>query len=495
MVDRKKARVACRFTLAGLVGACFCILVSFAIAMRDDKHIFDGVHSLGCDLSGMTLQQAEQLLQDVGKQISNAKVRIVVKTLSSGNSASVKEAPPREVIASSIGISVDPKATAKEAYRYGREGNMLQRLRERWRSMRYGVEIQPRFVLNEDVAKRFINQLKNHYESQPTDAKVELINGRIQIIKSTYGRCIDDKATLKLWNDLVKRGQFAELPLLVKVVYPDVMTEDVAHIDAVLGECVTWYNPAQKPRAHNILLAVSALDGNLIRAGEVFSFNEAVGPRNFNRGYKLAPTLVRGRFVEDVGGGVCQVAGTLFNAALLAGLEVVERHRHSRPVRYLPLGRDAAVNYGTLDLKVRNPYPYPVYIKASAKGGKLKVLILGKATGVRYALRSEVLKVLPITTVVKQDASMPPGKKVIKERGRCGYVVALWRLAYKDGKLLSKEVVCSTTYPPQPCIISEGSISSTSHYERETKKVSQPVPQQSPEEFIDISKFVFGEGD
>jgi vancomycin resistance protein YoaR len=493
MVELKKALKVCGLVLVGLVIVCICILVGLVV--RDDGRIFDGVHSLGLDLGGMTLQQAEQFLRDAGKRISNAKVRIVVRTLSNGGISLAEGAPSREVKASSVGISVDPKATAKEAYEYGREGSILQRLRERWCSMRHGVEIQPKFLFNEDVAERFVSQLKRQYESRPVDANVELIGGRIRITESAYGRRVDDKATLKLWGNLVRRGQFAELPLLVETVRPSVAREDVAHINAVIGECVTRYNPAQRSRAHNISLAVSALDGKLIRAGEVFSFNETVGPRNFERGYKLAPTLVRGRFVDDVGGGVCQVAGTLFNAALLAGLEVVERHCHSRPVRYLPLGRDATVNYGSLDLKLRNPYPYPVCIKAYATRGKLKVLILGKGTGMRYVLRSEVLKVLPVTTIVRQDASVPAGKKMITQRGHCGYVVALWRLAYRDGKLVRKEVVCSTTYPPQPCIISEGSTGSASQCEREENKPSQPLHQLPSTELIDISKSVFNEGD
>lgn len=132
-------------------------------------------------------------------------------------------------------------------------------------------------------------------------------------------------------------------------------------------------------RVHNIKIAAEDLDGTVIEPGEVFSFNKTVGRRSEEKGYEEAPIFVDGEKDTGIGGGVCQVSTTLYNAALEADLEIVERHRHSREVSYVPEGKDATVVYNSKDLKFKNTKDYPIEIRVSVSEDEVKVMLIKKA--------------------------------------------------------------------------------------------------------------------
>lgn len=131
-------------------------------------------------------------------------------------------------------------------------------------------------------------------------------------------------------------------------------------------------------RTHNIRLAASKLSGKVLQPGEVFSFNRVVGPRTEKTGFRKAMIIANRRFIPGVGGGVCQVASTLYNATLNASMRILERYPHSLPVKYVPRGRDATVNYGTADFKFRNTKPFPVQIIANVTGRQLTISLVAR---------------------------------------------------------------------------------------------------------------------
>lgn len=143
----------------------------------------------------------------------------------------------------------------------------------------------------------------------------------------------------------------------------------------VLATRTTTYN-AKIPRATNVGLAASAMDGTIVMPGEQFSYNAVVGPRTKARGYVMATVYSSGTVTTGIGGGICQVSSTLYAAMKDCGLPATERHQHSLPVHYLPSGYDATVSYGSLDLKFVNIYQQPIMIKSSAVDGKLTVDLL-----------------------------------------------------------------------------------------------------------------------
>ena len=157
------------------------------------------------------------------------------------------------------------------------------------------------------------------------------------------------------------------------------------------GEFFTEYNNSSAERKHNIYLATKSLNNTIIFPYEVFSFNDVIGERTSSRGYKNAKIIVGGQFVDGIGGGVCQVSTTLYNACLTSGLNVIEYHPHTLQVNYVKPSFDAMVNSGYADLKIENQTANPVIIKASANGSKLTVKIYGEPLIYKVSLKSEIV--------------------------------------------------------------------------------------------------------
>ena len=158
----------------------------------------------------------------------------------------------------------------------------------------------------------------------------------------------------------------------------------------LLSSYTTYYDSTNEARCHNIRLAASFIDGTVLQNGDVFSFNAVVGPRTQERGFERAAIIENGEFVEGVGGGVCQVSTTLYNAALLSGCQIVEYHPHSLAVSYVPPSRDAMVSGTFFDLKVRNSTGSTIYLKAVTGANFVCFKVYGRDFGVKYDVNSFV---------------------------------------------------------------------------------------------------------
>jgi vancomycin resistance protein YoaR len=176
------------------------------------------------------------------------------------------------------------------------------------------------------------------------------------------------------------------------------------------------------------------------------------------KGYRDAMIIVGNKFEPGLGGGICQVSSTLYNASLLAGLSIVERHNHNLAVAYAPLGRDATVAYGIQDLKFRNNTEQPIYIRAVTSGGKLTINIYGN---LQYKQKIDIYnivdKTLDFTTVFEQDPTLTPGEEKVDHKGQLGYVVRSFRSFYgNDGKIVKTEQLATDTYKPLNQLILQG---------------------------------------
>jgi len=191
---------------------------------------------------------------------------------------------------------------------------------------------------------------------------------------------------------------------------------------------------------HNSLLALSRLKGAKIKPGEVFSFNRRVGTFSQDQGYRRAPVSYNGQLISDWGGGVCQTSTTLYNAALLAGMQIVERHRHRFAPSYVQPGRDAAVAYSNIDLRFRNPYPFPVRIDGSLEGDVLVISIIGtRSIPVKPQIVSQVRQEQNYQTF---RFGNPNGEAHVRNSGKDGCEVAVYRMTGDQRELISMD-----TYP------------------------------------------------
>lgn len=217
--------------------------------------------------------------------------------------------------------------------------------------------------------------------------------------------------------------------------------------ERTLGSYATSLRARTTGQRDNAIRAAWAIDGAVIESGHGFSFNRTVGPWTRDRGYVLAPVSYDGELVADWGGGVCQTASVLYNAALIAGLEVVERHRHTSAPLYVPPGRDAAVAQYTIDLRLRNPYPWAVRIRAVADEHTLAFRILGPRQGPMAIVQAEPLATVEPIDVPRLDDDTRPERRRSAIRGRPGVRVAVYRTPLHGPHAGRRELVSQDAYP------------------------------------------------
>jgi vancomycin resistance protein VanW len=217
--------------------------------------------------------------------------------------------------------------------------------------------------------------------------------------------------------------------------------------ETVLARYVTSLRGRTPNQVHNVALAARTVHGRWIKPGGVFSFNGTVGSWSSDSGYKLAPVSYDGELVPSWGGGVCQASTTLYNAALLAGLEIPERHRHRWLAKYVAPGRDAAVAYSNIDLKLRNPHPWPVRIEGQAKGELIEFRIVGKEPlEHRYEIKQRVQAVTQPATVRQAWHEGMPVRR-LRNPGKIGCRVLTYRARISGDKELSRELLSDDAYP------------------------------------------------
>lgn len=215
--------------------------------------------------------------------------------------------------------------------------------------------------------------------------------------------------------------------------------------ERTLGAYSTSLNGRMRNQRHNAILALRHLDGAVIPAGGEFSFNRQVGSFNRDSGYRRAPVSFNGQLIDSWGGGVCQASTTTYNAALLAGMSILERNPHQFAPSYVPPGRDAAVSYGEIDLRLRNPYAFPVRIQAKVVGSRLQVQFVGRGRPSRVSVEDEVLT-REEPGLIRLGA--PSHSARIRNSGKPGYDVVVYRTV--DGR---RELVSRNFYPSMERVI------------------------------------------
>lgn len=216
--------------------------------------------------------------------------------------------------------------------------------------------------------------------------------------------------------------------------------------DQVLAGYTTSLGGRTRSQRHNSVLALEKLNRVLIPAGAEFSFNRAVGTFSRDAGYRKAPVSFNGQLIDDWGGGVCQTSTTVYNAALLAGLEILERNRHRFAPSYVPPGRDAAVAFSNIDLRFRNPHPFPIRLKCTVEGDELNIMILADRP-----LRNKPVVLQHVRNVIPPaEFRLGSGTDGVRRRntGKAGFSVQVVRIT--DGVT---EVVSEDEYPAMASVV------------------------------------------
>ena len=417
---------------------------SFELTKEDVQNstIREGVKIGDIDVSGMTVAEATAAVQNYVNSYTSAVFTLDVD----GNKV--------ETTAGELGYYWKNDDVVYNTLGCVENGNVIERYKEIKDVNNGKNQFEIDLGVDEAVMANDINTKCAAYNIPHQNASLTRENGEFTITPESAGRIIDmDDSISKLhafMNDQWD-GKNASFTLTVIDDLPTVTTADCEKVHDVLGSFSTTFSTgsANASRNANMANGMRLLNGITLDPGETFSANEHLEPWTADNGWENAGTYVNGKVEDSLGGGICQVSSTLYNAALHAELEIVERSNHSLTVGYVPLSQDAALAGTWKDLKILNNTDTPIYIEGIYTGGRLTFNIYGQET--RPANRtvefvSETLATIPAGEKVTEDPTKPAGYRATASSGHIGYKARLMKRVYVDGVLESETQVNSSIY-------------------------------------------------
>lgn len=300
-----------------------------------------------------------------------------------------------------------------------------------------------------------VEKIRNEIYKEPQDAYVSKNPTTVH----THVNGVDFAVSIEAAKEIISEDK-DEYVIPLKITLAEKTLDDLGEevFPDLLSEYTTIYDPSNKNRSNNLSISAEKIDGTIVMPGEIFSYNQTVGERTIAAGYKEAGAYAGGRVVQDVGGGICQTSSTLYNAALLANLEIVDRSNHQFLTSYVSASRDATVAWGSIDFQFKNTRTYPIRIEAEAKNGVCKMAIYGikEETEYEVLIQSVVNSYLPYTTVYEDDPTLAEGKEVVEQSGYTGCTSEAYRILKLNGEVVSKTLLSKDTYDPMTRIIRRG---------------------------------------
>lgn len=422
--------------------------ISVVAAAGKSDIIFPGVTVKGIHLGNKTREEAGSALSGYEDFLKNKTITVKFD----GGAGQFRLAD--------VDLQVNVNSVLEKALSVGRRGNMLEQWRERRNVAKNGTELPVEVSFDKNKLKSLLDNLTKMVRVPPQDAKIIITpSGAVEILESSTGKGIDTESALAQVKNIINENDNPEIELQTISLKPDVTTDYLTNlrVNGEIASFTTSFDINKTNRVFNIRVAAAALDGQMIKPGEVFSFNEVVGPRSQEAGYKLAPAILNNEFIDSLGGGVCQVSTTLYNALLQADVDIIQRSNHSLTIRYVPLGQDAAVAYGGKDLKFKNNLPCAVIIKSSVVGNKVTLKLYGDvALKKTVRIVNNIIKEYPFQIVYKDDATLPKGTQRVEQKGAKGFRVTSQMMIYQNGQLIGQKKLSASHYAPMDEIVLVG---------------------------------------
>ena len=432
----KKIKVALIALLVVVLGA-----VGFMFSKVKSDKIAENVIVNGINLGGMTKEEAKNK----------------IKVFDTNEFTLSSEERSWKLNLDELNFEYDISKTVENAYKVDRSGNIFSNMFDMAKSM-MGHETNVRVAIEYDKAKakEELDKIRKDVDREKENAKINTDNDKITIVPEKNGVVLNEAETNKAIEKRSSANKF-KTEAVVKLDEPKIKKSDLEGMDKALGTSVTTFKNNYN-RTENIKIATNASSGVILKPGQEYSFNTIVGKRNKANGYKSAPVIVQGEMQEDLGGGVCQVSSTLYNAALKSGMEIVNVKNHTIPSSYVGMGRDATVTDSGIDFVFKNPYKHNVYIQNYVTGGSIVCQVFGsKADEQNIEIQTKTISVSQATPQKVEKSDLPAGKEEVDKASRNGYVVETYRI-YKDknGKQIKKEKIATSSYPKQNGVIFVG---------------------------------------
>ncbi len=444
---KKKNRLLQAGMVLGMLGLIWSAFPAKSVKAAGEEVIKTGVYADEIDLSGMTQEQAYEAVEAHVESLGDVEV-----TLIGAENREIK------VTARDLGISWGNPQLVEDAAMLGSGGNVI----ERYKAIKdlahenKVYEIQYEFDIN--AINRILVEKCVVYDKKPVNVSLKRENGVFEIKEGQTGYMLDVESSIDLVYDyLTARWDQTPCSIALKVdqILPSGSVQELANVKDVLGTFTTSFSTSGKARSANVSNGCALINGTTLYPGEEFSTYAAVSPFSVANGYYMAGSYVNGKVVDSLGGGICQVSTTLYNAVLKSELQVTERHNHSMIVTYVEPSADAAIAESAgKDFRFVNNTDYPIYIEGSISGKKITFTIYGKETrdpSRQVSYVSEVLETInPPADIIYQDASKPIGYYAAGGSAHIGYKARLWKVVTQNGKEISKEQINSSNYKMSP---------------------------------------------
>lgn len=434
------------WVMAGMVLTTFIGLFTLGMLKLKETNLYRNIYVESISVGGLSKEAAIEKLKDFFDRDIDERQMIL------------EQGENRWIYSyGDFGYHYDYQEAVDQAYEIGRKGNVVERLLTIYRLRKEPAFISLKGLLDPEMVDKVLDQMEEVVYRAPEDAQLSRVNGTFQIKEEVPGIALDRIALREQIESYVAAYENRVITVPVSQIEPKIKAAQLRQMDTVLGSYGTTFDTRVTGRSANINLASKSVNGTLLMPGESFSFNESTGPRSIKEGYQEAPVIVNGELVPGIGGGICQVSSTLYNAVLRADLEIISRRNHSLAVAYLPLGQDATVSYGYIDFIFANNTNYPIYIESVVNGNKLTVNIHGKKEkDTTVTLHSVVNETIEPKIEYKEDPNLYVGEEKVEKEGKRGYKVSTYKIYLKDGKEVKRELVSKDTYITSPRVILRG---------------------------------------
>lgn len=424
-----------------IVAIAVVVGLSATKIMGNSKEIHSGVTISGLDVGGMDKEQADKALADYMEKLRSRQVKILIEQ--------------EEIVtdAEELGFSCEEGDTLDKAYELGKGGGLFAGgdLKDEEKALNVSVTV------DEAILKKYVEEHCTQFNVEKKNSKLKLVNGKFKATKSRNGKQLQVEETVQIISSALQNKLSAdalEVTAVVKTLKPKYTQKQVARCQDLLGRYSTSYSSSAAPRKNNVQVAAKYINGTIVYPGKTFSVVKTIKDRTEENGYQAAPEYSSGTVVDGIGGGVCQVSTTLYNAVINAELEIVERSPHSMVVAYVDVSRDAAIAGDYKDFKFKNNTDVPVYIAATADGSTLSFRIYGEETrpeNRKIEFKPEVLETIqPGEAITTVDVSKPASYRSVTQSAHVGYRAKLWKIVYEDGKEKERIQLNSSSYNAEP---------------------------------------------
>lgn len=477
----KKYLPATLITLSIL--AVITFVATTVLAKKNDNTICDGIYINSVDVGGMTKEQAEEAVGAYLEELENRTLTVAI------DKHTVK------ITLRELGLAAEENEVIEEAANIGKTGNFIKRYKEIKDLENQRLDLIIPIHLDKTLVETFVTEKCSAFDIPAENASLKRENGVFVVGEDKTGRkVVVDETVGKIVARVEKDWDYQDISMEAVVMdeEPEFPKEVVELCKDKLGSFSTTYATSSASRANNLSNGARLINGSIIWPGEIFSTGKTLSPITAENGYSMAGAYQNGQVIDSIGGGVCQVSTTLYNAALLAELEIAERSNHSMIVGYVEPSMDAAIAGTYKDLKIKNNTDAPIYIEAVTEGRKITFTIYGHETRdtqnrkIEYV--SKVLQVIdPGKEKITKDPTKPKDYRVVTQSAHKGYKAELWKVVYENGVEISREKVNSSSYAPEPAYVTVGTKKEDKDKDKDknkndkTDKTEEEIPEESAE--------------